>query len=92
MKNIKLPKFPAKFQFNKNKEKIIKIGLDWGFSSLKAVIIEPRDSIYVLRDARIIELPSKNLQLGSLTKDLDLSGGVNLGICGPNVVVRYISM
>ena len=47
---------------------------------------------YILKDARIIQLPSGDLHLRSLIKDLDLSGGVNLGICGPNVVVRYISM
>ncbi|MFC1658587.1 pilus assembly protein PilM [Candidatus Omnitrophota bacterium] len=92
MKKIKFPNLPVDFRFNKKKEKITKIGLDWGFSSLKVVVIEPKNSIYVLKDARIIELPSKDLQLGSLIKDLDLSGGVNLGICGPNVVVRYISM
>jgi type IV pilus assembly protein PilM len=90
--NIKLPKLPAKFQFTKKKEKVAKIGLDWGFSSLKVVVLEAPYDTYILQDARIIQLPSGDLHLRSLIKDLDLSGGVNLGICGPNVVVRYISM
>ncbi|MGD9015280.1 MAG: pilus assembly protein PilM [Candidatus Omnitrophota bacterium] len=92
--NLKLPniKLPAKFQFSKKKEKIVKIGLDWGFSSLKVVILESPYDTYILQDARIIQLPSKDIHLRSLLKDLDLSGGVNLGICGPNVVVRYVAM
>jgi len=77
---------------NKKREKI-KIGLDWGFSSLKVVILESQEQhTYVLKDARIISLPSEGLNLTSLIKDLDLSCGVNLGICGPNVAVRYVTL
>ena len=90
MKKIRLPiTLPL---LKKKQEKKIKIGLDWGFSALKFVILEPLDNRYLLKDARIIELASKDLNLSSLIKDLDLSAGVNLGICGPNVVVRYVSM
>jgi type IV pilus assembly protein PilM len=86
-----------KFQFfspfkKKKQKKKIKIGLDWGFSSLKVVILESEDDTYLLKDAKIIQLPSRDLNLSSLVKNLDLSGGVTLGICGPNVVVRYVSM
>ncbi|MFH1338441.1 MAG: pilus assembly protein PilM [Candidatus Omnitrophota bacterium] len=77
---------------DKKKEKI-KIGLDWGFSSLKAVVLEFQDGVYLLKDARIVQLPSQDLKLSPLIKDLNLpAGGVNLGICGPNVIVRYVSM
>ena len=74
------------------KKKRIKIGLDWGFSSFKVVVLESEDDTYILKDARIIELSSKNVDLRSLFKDLGLYAGVNLGICGPNVVVRYVSI
>jgi len=74
------------------KGNIIKIGLDWGFSSIKVVVLEFKENINILKDARIIQLPSKDLNLGSLIKGFDLSGGVNLGICGPNVIVRYVVM
>jgi type IV pilus assembly protein PilM len=89
----------------------ISIGLDWGFSSLKVVILESGGNTYSVKDARIIKLPSQELNpvrdtktpegeakisnggsLSSLIKDLGLPGGVNLGICGPNVIVRYIAM
>lgn len=77
---------------DKKKEKI-KLGLDWGFSSLKAVVLEFQDGVYLLRDARIVQLPSQDLKLSPLIKELNLPpGGVNLGICGPNVIVRYVSM
>ena len=96
---MQIPKLPLKLpSFKKKQEKKTKIGLDWGFSSFKVVILEPQeqDNRYLLKDARIIEISSKDkdkeFNLSSLTKDLDLSGGVNLGICGPNVVVRYVSM
>ncbi len=95
-----------------SKTKRTKIGLDWGFSSLKVVILEAAaDNTYFLKDARIIPFSSQDLSptrnlaqedskggisnqvdLSSLIKDLDLSSGVSLGICGPNVVVRYVVM
>lgn len=69
------------------------VGLDWGFSSLKLVILESQGDTYLLKDARIVQLPSQDLKLSQLIKDLDLPpSGVNLGICGPNVIVRYVSM
>ncbi|MFH1678506.1 MAG: pilus assembly protein PilM [Candidatus Omnitrophota bacterium] len=76
-------------QNTKNKTRI---GLDWGFSSLKVVILELQNDTYLLKDARIVEFPSQDSKLGPLIKDLDFSDGVNLGICGPNVVVRYMAM
>ncbi len=80
------------FPFLKKQEQAVKIGLDWGFSSLKVVVLGCEEDGYVLKDARIIQLPSQDLKLSSLIKDLDVSGGVNLGVCGPNVVVRYVTM
>jgi len=59
---------------------------------LKIVVLEPRDNTYVIKDARIIELPQKYIDLNLLLKDLDLSCGVNLSICGPNVAVRYVAI
>jgi type IV pilus assembly protein PilM len=88
MKSLKIP-FPL---LKKKQKPQVKTGLDWGFSSLKAVVLESQDSTYLLKEVRIIELPSQGLDLRSLVKDLDLSQGVNLGICGPSVVVRYITM
>ncbi|MBU0549142.1 MAG: pilus assembly protein PilM [Candidatus Omnitrophica bacterium] len=82
-----------KSRFSKQEDKLkLSIGLDWGFSSLKMVVLESRDNNYILKDARIIALPSQDVKLSFPLNDLDLSGGVNLGICGPNVVVRYIAM
>ena len=82
-----------KNRFPKPKQsKNISIGLDWGFSSIKLVVLESQGDSYLLKDARIIELPSENIKLDALIQNLDLSGGVNLGICGPTVCVRYISM
>ncbi len=78
--------------FNKKKKEKTRIGLDWGFSSLKVVVLESRDDKHILKEAKIIQLPSKELNLNSLLKDLDLSVGVNLGVCGPNVMIRYTSM
>ena len=78
--------------FKIKKEGKKKIGLDWGVSSLKLVILESVNNTYVLQDARIIELPSQDLNLTSLIKGLDLSEGANLGLGDPNVVVRYIPM
>ena len=82
----------SKLSFLKPEQSTTKIGLDWGFSSLKIAVLDNQEGGYLLKDARIIQLPSRDLKLSSLIKNLDLSGGVNLGICGPNVVVRYIIM
>lgn len=86
-------RFSSTFSSLKKKKKI-KIGFDLGSFALKVVALEPQDknNTYTLKDARIIELPSKDLDLNSVIKDLDLSDGVNLGICGPNVAVRYVSI
>ncbi|MBL7081196.1 MAG: pilus assembly protein PilM [Candidatus Omnitrophica bacterium] len=68
------------------------IGLDWDVSLLKILVLESQKNSYMIKDARIIELPSQDLNLSALIKGLDLSDGVNLGICGPNVIVRYVAM
>lgn len=86
-------RFSSLLSFLKKKQNSVKIGLDWGFSSLKVVILESQNDTYILKDARIVELPSQDLKLSSLIKDLNLPAcGVNLGICGPNVIVRYVAM
>jgi len=94
LKNIKFLKNNLSGRFTKQfkKENKTRIGLDWGFSSLKVVILEFENNNYILKDARIIPLPSRDLKLSSIIKDLDLSSGVTLGICGPNVIVRYVAM
>lgn len=70
----------------------IKIGLDWGYSSLKLIILELQNDTYILKDAKIIPLPSSDLKLSEIIKDLNLPCGVNLGISGPNVVIRYVAL
>ncbi|MFH1577873.1 MAG: pilus assembly protein PilM [Candidatus Omnitrophota bacterium] len=82
-----------KTHFKPKQSNKIRIGLDWGFSSLKVVVLEAKQGqAYLLKDARIIQCSSEGPDLGSLVKELDFSGGINLGICGPDVVIRYVEM
>ena len=82
-------KFPQEFPLLKKKI-TARIGLDLGSSSLKIVVLEPKENNYVLKQARVTELSSKSVDINSLIKDLDVSPGVNLGICGPSIAVRYV--
>ncbi len=68
------------------------IGLDLGFSSIKIVILERLNNTYILKDARIVELSPQDVNSSSVIKNLGLSQGINLGISGPNVIIRYIAM
>ena len=76
---------------NKNKKQL-SIGLDWGISALKLVILEPDANTFLLKEAKIIEFSSQGLNPESVIKDLNLppASGVNLGICGPGVILRYV--
>ena len=85
-------KLAGMFKPNPKPQHKRKIGLDWGFSTLKIVILEQENNNYILKDVRLIELPSGRLNLSSLIKGIDLSVGVNLSLTGPNVLVRYIPM